>query len=116
LGGTQAQPGAMGEPPWGQGRCIREVHDVPVWAMLIGCLSMPCLLLGPSFQYAKFYSTSSAEGVSALTLAIGTLARGLVVVNLVIMHYDQLYTCFVQDALHPQSWVHCQVHALVHPP
>jgi hypothetical protein len=95
-------------PDEGMGHCIREVHEVPLWAMLIGCLSLPCLLLGPSFQYAKFWNTQCAEGVSALTLAIGSLARGLICVNLVILHYDQLYVCYVNDAEHPQNWVHCQ--------
>lgn len=100
-------------PDEGMGHCIREVHEVPLWAMLIGCLSLPCLLLGPSFQYAKFWNTQCAEGVSALTLAIGSLARGLICVNLVILHYDQLYVCYVNDAEHPQNWVHCQASFLV---
>ena len=87
--------------------CLVDVQPVPTWAIIIGTLSLPCLFIGPSFQYAKFYRTGSVEGVSALTLAIGSMARGLVVVNLFILHYDQMEICY--NTNNPPSFLECQV-------
>mmetsp|Transcript_50083 Transcript_50083/g.95668 ORF Transcript_50083/g.95668 Transcript_50083/m.95668 type:complete len:329 (+) Transcript_50083:525-1511(+) len=94
------------------GHCVVDVEAVPLWAMMIGCLSLPCLFIGPSFQYVKFYRTKSAEGVSALTLGIGSIARGLVVVNLIILHYDQMVTCYGPHKPNP-GVVNCQASFLV---
>lgn len=95
------------------GHCVVDVEAVPLWAMMIGCLSLPCLFIGPSFQYVKFYRTKSAEGVSALTLGIGSIARGLVVVNLIILHYDQMVTCYGPHKPNP-GVVNCQVVTLTY--
>jgi hypothetical protein len=93
-----------------EGHCISDVRDVALWAVIIGSLSLPCLFIGPSFQYAKFYKTRSADGVSALTLATGSVARGLTVVNLVILHYDQMVMCY--NSKNPPPWYKCQVSQL----
>jgi len=94
-----------------EGHCISDVRDVALWAVIIGSLSLPCLFIGPSFQYAKFYKTRSADGVSALTLATGSVARGLTVVNLVILHYDQMVMCY--NSKNPPPWYKCQSSFLV---
>uniref|UniRef100_A0A7S3E778 PQ-loop repeat-containing protein 1 n=1 Tax=Rhodosorus marinus TaxID=101924 RepID=A0A7S3E778_9RHOD len=71
-------------------KCLSELEDVSSVALYVGLLAIPLCLLTPVPQYYKLYKRGSAAGFSSMMLLIGNIGRSLNVINLLILHYDQV--------------------------
>jgi len=90
-------------------KCLSELEDVSSVALYVGLLAIPLCLLQPVPQYYKLYKRGSAAGFSSMMLLIGNIGRALNVINLLILHYDQIQLCFSG----PGMMIKCQPSLLV---
>jgi len=90
-------------------KCLSELEDVSSVALYVGLLAIPLCLLTPVPQYYKLYKRGSAAGFSSMMLLIGNIGRSLNVINLLILHYDQIRLC----SSGPGMMIKCQPSLLV---
>mmetsp|Transcript_11577 Transcript_11577/g.35380 ORF Transcript_11577/g.35380 Transcript_11577/m.35380 type:complete len:334 (+) Transcript_11577:213-1214(+) len=80
-------------------KCLSELEDVTGLALLIGIVAVPLCLLTPLPQYYKLYKRGSTLGFSSLMLFMGNLGRAFNVLNLLILHYDQIKLCTARPGM-----------------
>lgn len=71
-------------------KCLTELEEVSPVAMAIGYIAIPLCLLTPLPQYWKIFRRNSAVGLSSMMLLVGNLGRAFNMINLFILHYDQV--------------------------
>ena len=75
-----------------------------------GAGSIVLVVLNQVPQYRKILGARSAEGLSGATLGIGNVSSCFNVVNLVVLHANQVDLCFADP---PRSFLRCQGSFLV---
>jgi uncharacterized protein with PQ loop repeat len=90
--------------------CLNRLEELSTPLVLFGVGSALLVVLNQIPQYRKLLRSQAAEGVSAATLGIGNVASSFNVVNLTILHANQVKLCFAGGA---SSFRLCQSSLLV---
>ena len=91
--------------------CLNSlVEDLPPSLYAFGVGSVLLVVLNQVPQYRKILHSRSAEGLSSITLGIGNVSSAFNVVNLTILHANQVPLCFTGDA---GAFFRCQASFLV---
>ena len=74
--------------------CLNRLEELSTPLVLFGVGSALLVVVNQIPQYRKLLKSQAAEGISALTLGIGNVASSFNVINLTILHANQIKLCF----------------------
>ena len=92
-----AGPTTMAQHGPGAVLCLSELEDPSPAATALGVFSVLFSTLVGLPQAYKIYKLKSARGVSFMTLGLGNVGGFLYVLNLVILHYNQITLSLTKD-------------------
>ena len=74
--------------------CLDDLEPMSVPLVIFGACAAVLVALEQIPQYRKLLLTRTSAGLSSYTLGIGNLASGFNVINLTILHANQIALCF----------------------
>ncbi|QDZ23927.1 hypothetical protein HOP50_11g64650 [Chloropicon primus] len=90
--------------------CLNSLVDLGPTLYLFGLCSIVFVVLNQVPQYRKILRSGSADGLSEASLGMGNVSSAFNVVNLVILHANQVPLCFADP---PGTLIECQGSFLV---